>query len=293
MIADQVLADARALKLERGERRRYLVHTLMRSKAFVVGAGIVLFWVVMALAWSTVIPSSGAQSIDALHTLSGPSAAHWFGTDDLGRDVLNRVLAGAAPVLTVAPLATLLSVAAGTLLGLATGYYGGLFDDVAMRVVDALLSFPVIIVAVLVLALLGSSSLNVILTIAILFSPLVTRTVRSAVLQQREREYVAAARMRGERGLYVMLVEILPNVTGPILVEATVRLGYAVFTSATLSFLGLGLQRPSPDWGLTIAIERVFVQIAPWTVLFPALALASLVVGVNLVADTLRQALEE
>jgi peptide/nickel transport system permease protein len=153
-----------------------------------------------------------------------------------------------------------------------------------------LLTLPSLIVAVLVLGLVGTSTANVILLIAIFFAPLVARTVRSATLGEREREYVAAARMRGERGWYTMAIEILPNITGPILVEATVRLGYAVFTAATLSFLGLGVQPPSPDWGRTISDERVYVQVQSLAVLAPAIALASLVVGVNLVADGLSRA---
>ena len=145
----------------------------------------------------------------------------------------------------------------------------------------------------LVLASLGRDTRNVILVIAVIFIPIVGRTVRSAVLVEREREYVAAARLRGERGPYIMVAEILPNITGPILVETTIRLGYAIFTAATLSFFGLGLQPPSPDWGLTIASQRAFLQVAWWTVVFPALALATLVVGVNLLADGLRQVVEE
>ena len=164
-----------------------------------------------------------------------------------------RVIAGSAPVLTVAPLATLLGLAGGTTLGLITGYYRGWVDDIFSRIVDALLAFPLIIMAVLVLASLGRETRNVILVIGIIFTPLIARTVRSAVLVEREREYVAAARLRGERGPRIMVAEILPNITGPILVEGTIRLGYAIFAAATLAFLGLGIQDPSPDWGLAIA----------------------------------------
>jgi peptide/nickel transport system permease protein len=225
--------------------------------------------------------------------LQGPSPDHWFGTDNLGRDVFSRVLAGAASVLTVAPLATLLGVSGGIAVGLVTGYYRGLVDDVVSRVVDAMLAFPLIIIAILVLAVLGRSVVNVVVVIGIVFIPIVTRTVRSAVLSEREHEYVAAAKLRGESGLYIMFAEILPNITGPIAVEGTIRLGYAIFTAATLAFLGLGIGEPSPDWGLSIALGRPYLQIAPWMVLFPAFALATLVVAVNLVADGLKQVVEE
>jgi peptide/nickel transport system permease protein len=271
---------------------RSLARRLARHPAFLAGAAVTMFWIVAAVGWRLIVPYDPA-AVGPAHTLAPPGAAHWLGTDDLGRDVFSRVLAGAEPVLVVAPVATVLSVLGGVTIGLVAGYTRGLLDDVLMRLVDAVMSLPVIIPATLVLALVGRTLLNVTVVIALLFSPLVARTVRSAVLVEREREYVDAARLRGDRSAYIMLFEILPNVAAPILVEATVRLGYAVFTAGTLSFLQLGIQPPSPDWGLTVALERTFVQIAPWTVLSPALALASLIVGVNLAADGLRQVLAE
>ena len=273
------------------ERTHYVLRRLMRSPTFIIGVGITMFWLISAVAWPLFAPHNPLV-VNTANTLQGPSAAHWFGTDDLGRDVLSRVLAGARPVFIVAPAATALSLAGGTMLGLFSGYYRGLADDVTMRIVDVLMSLPLIVTAVVILALLGSSTINVILVIAVLFIPLVSRTVRSAVLTERDKEYVLAARLNGENPFAIMLRDILPNVLTPIVVEGGVRLGFAVFTAATLSFLGLGLQPPSPDWGLTVSLERTFVQIAPWTVLFPAAALASLVIGVNLAADGLRRGLQ-
>jgi peptide/nickel transport system permease protein len=271
---------------------RELLLALLQSKTFVVGAAIVAFWTLDALFWPFIVPQDPEALIPEV-TLRAPSLAHWFGTDDLGRDVFSRTLAGAASTLTVAPAATALGVIGGILVGLFTGYYRGIADEIVMRIVDSLLAFPLIIIAVLVMSILGPSVVNVILVIGIVFTPIVARTVRSAVLIEREREYVAAAKLLGNSGLYIMFAEILPNITGPIAVEVTIRLGYAIFTSATLSFLALGIQQPSPDWGLTISIGRAYLQIAPWEVLFPAAALATLIVGVNLVADGLRQVLEE
>ena len=284
-------------RASRRERYREFGRALLRSKTFVVGAIIVLFWVVDALLWRAFVPYD-PQAIDPEASLlalqdRGPSADHWFGSDDLGRDVFSRVLAGASSVLTVAPLATALGLVGGTIVGLVTGYYRGLVDDIAMRIVDALLAFPLIIIAILVIAVLGASTLNVVLVIGIVFTPIVARTVRSAVLVEREREYVAAAKLRGEGGVYIMGAEILPNITGPLAVEGTIRLGYAIFTAATLAFLGLGVQPPSPDWGLTIAQSRGLLSVAPWLVIFPALALGTLVVGVNLVVDGLKQVVED
>jgi len=279
---------------EVGGRRglREFVWALLRSRTFVIGAVILLFWVFDAVFWPLIVPQD-PQALNPAFSLKPPSLAHWFGTDDLGRDVFSRTLAGAASILTVAPVATGLGLLGGIVLGLVTGYYRGVVDDVLMRVVDSLLAFPLIIIAVLVLAVLGPSVINVVLVIGFVFAPIVARTVRSAVLTEREREYVGAAKLLGNSGLYIMVMEILPNITGPIAVEATIRLGYAIFTSATLSFLSLGIQQPSPDWGLSISLGRAYLQIAPWMVLFPAGALATLIVSVNLVADGLRQVVEE
>ena len=274
------------------ERLRATGIALLHSKTFVIGMVILLFWVLDAILWPLFVPHD-PQALNPIAELQGPSASHWFGTDDSGRDMFSRVLAGASDVLKVAPAATALGLLGGIILGLVTGYYRGLVDDVLMRFVDALLAFPLVIIAILVLAALGTGVWNVIIIIAVVFMPIVARTVRAAVLTEREREYVASAKLLGESDLHIMFTEILPNITGPIAVEATIRLGYAIFTSATLSFLGLGIQQPSPDWGLTISLGKPLLQVAPWIVLFPAFALATLIIGLNFVADGLKQVLEE
>ncbi len=274
----------------RRQRMRQLAVGLLHSKTFLIGTAILLFWILDAFFWPLFVPHD-PLAIGTVY-LKGPSSQHWFGTDELGRDVFSRVLAGATTVLQIAPAAAALGLLGGISVGLVTGYYRGLVDDVAMRLVDALLAFPLLIIAVLVLTALGPSILNVIVVIGIVFTPVIARTVRAAVLAERDREYVSAAKLLGEPAIFIMIREILPNIMGPIVVEATIRLGYAIFTAATLSFLTLGVQAPSPDWGLTISQGRAFVQIAPWYVLFPALALATLVVALNLVADGLREVLE-
>ena len=278
-------ADA-AAAAEQKRQRRYLIRALLHSPTFMIGLIIVLFWVFMAL-FSTLHHAGPVRSRTPWTSLRSPSPAHWFGTDDLGRDVFARTMAGARTVLIIAPLATMLALLWGGIIGLIAGFWRGLTDEIIMRLVDVLLALPIIITSILILSLLGKGTAIIIVTIGALFTPVVSRTVRSAVIGEREREYVMAARLRGERSAFVMAREILPNITQPIIVEGTVRLGYAVFTAATLSFLGFGLEPPSPDWGLTIATERIFLQIAPWTVLFPAAALASLVVAVNLITDGL------
>ena len=277
-------ADA-AAAAEQRRQRRYLIKALLRSPTFMVGLIIVLFWVFMALFSTSITQSFTAQ--DAANSLQPPSSSHWFGTDDLGRDVFARTMAGARSVLIIAPLATVLALLWGGIIGLISGFYRGITDEIIMRAIDVLLALPIIITSILILSLFGKGTAIIIIAIGALFTPVVSRTVRAAVIGEREREYVMAARLRGERSAFVMSREILPNITQPIIVEGTIRLGYAVFTAATLSFLGFGLVPPSPDWGLTIANERIFLQIAPWTVMFPAAALASLVVAVNLITDGL------
>jgi peptide/nickel transport system permease protein len=272
----------------RGELLRQLLH----SKTFLIGNAIVGFWIFWAIVGSHLTPQDPLAQGTAI--LARPGAGHWFGTDSLGRDVLSRVLAGATSVMKVAPLATLLGVGGGTVIGLVTGYFRGFVDDALGRVIDAVLALPLIVIAVSAIVALGPSNRTLIITIGVVFMPLVARTVRAAVLAERDLDYVPAARLRGERAPYVMFVEILPNVMGPIIVEATVRLGYAIFAVAGLTFLGFGIQPPSPDWSLQISQNYALLSGGSywWTVLFPAFAVASLVIGVNLIADGLTQVLE-
>ena len=251
------------------------------------------FWTGCAIFGPSLIPYD-PYADDMLNSLAPPTAEHWFGTDQLGRDIFSRVIAGARDILTVAPLATILSTVAGTALGLAMGYFGGLIDEVLSRLVDAVLALPTVIVALLALTAVGTSIVTVLLVIGFTFAPIIARTVRASVLAERGLDYVAAAELRRENRLYIMFVEILPNIIPPILVESTVRLGYAVFTVATLSFIGFGIQPPSPDWGLSISSNYGLIGGGYWwTVLFDSLAIASLVIGVNLMADGFQSKLDD
>ncbi|MBV9192808.1 MAG: ABC transporter permease [Solirubrobacterales bacterium] len=272
--------------------RRERMAVLLHSKTFIAGAVILAFWIVCAIFGKLIAPDDPLLT-DPIKALQAPSSAHLFGTDTLGRDVLSRVLVGARDILIVAPLATLLGTVLGTVLGLVMGYFRGPTDDVLGRIVDAVLAVPVVIVGLLSLVALGPSTITVIFVIGVVFTPVIARTVRAAVLTEREYEYVAAARLRNERTPYILFGEILPNVLGPVLVEFTVRLGYAIFTIATLSFLGFGIQPPAPDWGLQIYQHYGLISGGYWwPVLFPALAIASLVIGVNLLSDGISQAFE-
>lgn len=283
-----VAAERSAARIARRERLRLLV----RSPSFMIGAGVILFWVACAILGSHITPYD--PIFDQTPDLSvSPSAEHWFGTDRLGRDVFSRVLSGSRDILLIAPAATLLATFFGTALGLITGYLRGIADDSISRVIDAVLAIPLIVLAVTVVAAIGSrSTWAVTVVIAIVFTPIIARTVRAAVLGEAQLDYVEAARLRGERAHYVMFAEVLPNVMPPILVEATIRLGYAIFAVATLTFIGFGLQPPSADWAVQIADNYPFLDQQWWTVLFPAVAIASLVVAVNLVSDSVQQVLE-
>ena len=286
------IESAGALQAGRREARREVLRELTRSPLFWIGAVVLLFWIVCAIFGSQIAPHSPyAQNLENIN--KAPSGAHLFGTDGLGRDMFSRVIVGSRDIMIIAPLATLLGTAAGTALGLVMGYFGGVVDTALGRLVEAFLALPLIVTALLVTNALGRSNGVIIVAIGIVFTPLIARTVRAAVLQERELDYVAAARLRDEPALYIMFVEILPNVLAPVLVEFTVRLGYAIFTVAILSFLGLGIQPPSPDWGLEI--EQNYPQVTAgfwWQVLFDALAIASLVIAVNLISDTIERVLE-
>jgi peptide/nickel transport system permease protein len=277
---------------ERSQARRETLRLLFRRPAFIIGNIVVIGWIITAVLGQRITPYDPFNQFFIGH--EPPSVAHLMGTDRLGRDVLSRVMVGSRDVLIIAPLAAMLGVIAGTLLGLVMGYYRGTVDDVLSRIVEAFLALPVVLIALLTLVVLGSSPLVVVCVVGILFTPIVARTVRSAVLSERQLDYVTAAKLRGESGPFILSREIFPNVLGPTVVEMTVRFGYAIFTVATLSFLGVGLQPPSPDWGLTVSEEyNNMIAGVWWPTLFPALAIASTVVAVNLVADSLQSVLSE
>lgn len=274
-------------------RRLEVLAALSRSGSFLAGLTILLFWIVCALLGLHVVPYDPLAE-DILNALGPPSAEHWFGTDQLGRDIFSRVIVGSRDLLIVAPLATILATVVGTVLGLLTGYFRGLVDDVISRLIEAKMAIPSVIVALLAIVALGTSVTTVIIVIGMSFGPGIARTVRSAVLSERELDYVAAAKLGRENAVHIMFVEILPNILPPILVESTVRLGYAIFAVATLSFIGFGVQPPSPDWGLSIATNYSMISGGYWwTVVFDALAIASLVISVNLAADGLQGALDD
>jgi peptide/nickel transport system permease protein len=264
---------------------------LYARPASAVGATIMILFLLMALIGPWVAPYGLNEQI-AADARQPPSAKHWFGTDTLGRDVFSRVLIGARDVLTLAGFGTLLAVVAGTTVGLISGYQGGWLDEVIMRLFDSLLSLPALLLALLLLGSLGPSRNSILIVIAVVYTPIVARVVRSVVLSVKIKEFVEAARVQGEPVLYILFREIFPSTLPALAVEASLRFSYAIFLVASLGFLGVGVQPPSPDWGLMVKEGRANVTQTPWALAFPAGAIAVVVIGVNLVADTLKQILQ-
>jgi peptide/nickel transport system permease protein len=253
-----------------------------------IGGGIVALFLVLTAIGPYVTP----YPFDQFHfssRLAPPSADFWLGTDRYGRDIFSRVVAGARITVVMAVSGTFLGVVAGVLIGLVSGYLGRWIDEALMRVTDIAMSFPSLLLALLVVAVLGANELNAVLSIGLVFTPRVARIVRSATLGLRHVQFVEAAEVRGESNSYIIFREILPNVWPPIIVETCIRMSYAVLLVVSLSYLGLGAQPPAPDWGLMISKERAFIASAPWVVLAPAAAIVSLVVGVNLLGDGMRE----
>jgi len=263
---------------------------LVRYPSALIGFCIVAFFLLMAIIGPLVAPYSATEQI-AADRLQQPSARHWLGTDQFGRDIFSRILIGSRDVFLVAGSGTLLAVLMGLAVGLFSGYYGGLWDEIVMRLLDVLLALPPLLLAMVLLGTVGPSRLNVILVVAFLYIPMVGRVVRSVVLDLKTREFVEAAKLRGESSGYIMFREILPNAWPPLAVEASMRFSYAIFLVASLGFLGLGVQPPAPDWGLMVGEARDWFDQARWALLFPAGAVALLVIGVGFLSDGLRRLL--
>ncbi len=263
---------------------------LWESPVAMIGSGLILFWVVVAISapWlSSYDPN--AMDFTALADPT-PSAAHWLGTDHLGRDILSRLAWGARTVLTVAPVAVLTAFLIGCTMGMVAGYLGGWVDDVISFISDIVLSFPVLILYIILISAFGPSALNIIVAVTFISSPSIGRIVRGLVFDLRTREYVDAAKTRGETPWYIMLVEILPNARGPLIVDACLRMGYTIITIGVLGFLGLGLPPPDPDWGGMVKDTTTkLLGGLPHMALFPCMAISSLVIGFNLLADGLRE----
>ncbi len=291
-------ASSRVMDLLAGPRR--VLGLILRTNSGRVGFALVVIHLVLAFFGNKLAPYPPTQ-FHLSYQLTPPSRMFLLGTDQFGRDILSRIMSGAGSIIAISLAGTVLGIALGTLVGLSSAYIGGMFDEIIMRSMDGLMSFPSLLLALLVLTMipkpgdwlppaLAWDGLNVVLTIGVAFMPFVARVIRSATLPLKTAEFIQNARLRGESSLYIMFVEILPNIVPVLIVEVSVRIGYAILLASSLGFLGLGVQPPSPDWGLMISESRVFILNAPWVALAPAAAISSLVVGVNLLSDGIRQA---
>jgi peptide/nickel transport system permease protein len=267
-----------------------LLFRLLRTKQGAVGAAILLVVTLVCVAGPYVAPYD-PEKLDFLGRFAAPGARHWLGGDQLGRDVLSRLLTGARTTVPAALAATLLGTLAGALVGTLSAYLGGRWDEAIMRTVDAVMALPGLLLALLVASTLSKGGLGAAAAIAVAFAPGMARVTRSVALTVRRQEYVAAAIARGESGARIVLREMLPNVAAPVVVEVTIRVAFAVMLFATLSFLGLGAQPPAPEWGLMVSEGRRFLHQAPWLVIAPGVAIALTAIGFNLLGDGLRDAM--
>jgi peptide/nickel transport system permease protein len=263
---------------------------LRRSPSGTIGLTILVIYLVIAVISPLVVPYEPTK-IDSKNLMQSPSREHPFGTDSFGRDVLSRVLMGGRVALVVTLTAGVLAITWGGLSGIALGFLGGVVDEVVMRLVDAMLSFPSLFIYLLVISALGSSNVILILVLSITNGISIIRIARGVTLGFVARDFITAARARGERTVTVVLRELLPNVLDVLLVEYAMRSSWMLLSFSSLSFLGFGVTPPTPDWGLMIAENRSRLAIAPWGSIFPMLALSTLVIGINLAADALAKAM--
>lgn len=270
---------------------RDLPRRLVRNRSALLGLVIISCLIVLALL-APVLPLRNPTVINTPALFTPPNPAYWLGTDASGRDVISRLIWGARISLWVSLLSVSLALAAGSIVGVVSGYLGGILDDIVMRIVDIFFAFPAILLALALVAALGPSSLNVAIAIAVVYAPIFARLARASVLSVKEQEYIEAARSVGARHGRIIIRHILPNILAPIIVQVTLSLSTAILTEAALSFLGLGTQPPTPSWGNMLSEGRRYVELAPWLAVFPGLAIMLAVLGFNLLGDGLRDVLD-
>jgi len=275
---------------QKRQRFRAFSKQLFRRPASAFGTTVFILFALTAFLGPSIAPFEANQQIyeDARQS---PSLNHWFGTDHLGRDVFSRVILGSRDIFLLAGLGTAIAVVLGTFIGLISGYYGGWLDEVLMRFFDSLMSIPALLFALLMLGTIGPSREGVLIVLIIVYPPIVARVVRSVVLSEKNKSYIASTQTQGESTGFILLRLILPAVYPTLAVEASLRFSYAIFLTASLGFLGVGVQPPNPDWGLMVnEARRTYTQV-PWALYFPSAVIALIVVSVNLMADGLKQAL--
>jgi peptide/nickel transport system permease protein len=273
------------------ERYTEFVSRLKETPTALIGLVLVTLLITVAIFGPMISPYEPTK-IHAKNRLEPPSRQFWLGTDQFGRDTFSRIVMGSRTSLSLGIFATLLGTTLGTLIGLLSGYSMGKIDELIMRLMDALMSFPSLLLALLVLTALGSNLFNVIISIGIVSTPRIARVARSVTLSIKNEDYVLAARARGDSLFYILCCEILPNILPSILVEGSIRVGFAIVTGASISYLGMGTQPPTPDWGMMIGQAREYIVGSPWLIIWPALAIAVTVIGFNLLGDGIRDMLD-
>jgi peptide/nickel transport system permease protein len=281
------VAVVTAVAPRRGEVWRRLVHNQLA-----LAGALMLALVVFAAVFAPQLPPLDPLEMNPLNLLEPPSASHWLGTDEFGRDILSRVIWGARISLYVGGIAVTIAVLAGVSLGLVSGYYGGLLDDVIARVLDVVFAFPSILLALGIVGALGPGLTNTMIAIGIVYTPVYARLTRGTTLSIRQREFVAAATLSGANDLRILRSHILPNVAAPLIVQTSLSLSLAILAEASLSFLGLGTQPPDPSWGTMVNTGQRLIELSPWPVIFPGLAIVVAVLGFNLLGDGIRDALD-
>jgi len=266
------------------------LYRLFRTPQGALGCILLAVLILLCVLGSTIAPHR-PDAIDFAGRFAAPGARHWLGADQLGRDVLSRLLVGARSTVPLAVAATFSGAAVGACIGTLSAYLGGWWDEAIARTVDAVMAVPHLLLALLLVSTLGKGGINAALAIAISVAPSMARVTRSVALAVRQQEYVKAAIARGESGLWIVVREMLPNVAAPIVIEATIRVAFAIMLFATLSFLGLGAQPPEPEWGLMVSEGRRFMHQAPWVIVAPSVAIAVTAICFNLLGDGLRDAL--
>jgi peptide/nickel transport system permease protein len=284
LLAPEISREQRSLW---GDASRRLLH----DKAAVAGVVVIVGLILVAMLAPLIVPHSPTDQ-SFLDKLQGPSRTHLMGTDEFGRDTFSRVIYGSRVALRVGLLPVVVALVLGVMAGLVAGYYGGFADQVIMRLIDILLAFPWLLLAIGIMAVLGPGINNVIIAVGIIYIPAFARIVRSSVLSIKEMDYVEAARAIGEPDSRIMIRHILPNAWAPIIVLATLSIGQAIIYAAGLSFIGLGTQPPAADWGVMLKSGQEFLRDSPWLGIFPGLAILVTVLAFNLFGDGLRDALD-
>lgn len=273
------------------EDHRRIVLTFIGNRMATIGASVILFFILVAISAPLLAPHDPTAA-DAAARLKKPSLRHPLGTDRSGRDMLSRIIYGSRLSLQVGIVAVGIAIIIGSSLGLLAGYYGGWLDNIVMRLMDIMLAFPSILLAIVVVAALGPNLFNAMIAVSVVSIPAYARILRASVLTVKEREYVLAAKALGASNLRIITTAVLPNCLAPLIVQATIGMGTAILDAAGLSFLGLGAQPPTPEWGAMLNENFWSMRVAPWTVTTPGVAILLVVLGFNLLGDGLRDIMD-